>query len=98
MTKENTPFDEWLMRRGVQTQTSVANTAPHVRDMLEGAWKAAQSVFGKQAKPEHALTLLPLLLDAAAAERRLLQDEGAAQTTGDTTRSPSNRQAPRKGR
>lgn len=91
--KENTPFDAWLERRGTQARTSVARSAPEVRDMLEGAWKAAQSVFGKRAAPEHAVMLLPIFLARADAERQQLQDEAAARSTAGSAPPAARRTA-----
>lgn len=92
------PFNEWLDRKTVRAKTSVANSAPEIRDMLEGAWKAAQSVFGKAARPEHAITMLPIFLARADAERQRLRDEIAARTTAETTPPSKRRVAPPKDR
>lgn len=81
--KDTDPFDAMLEYKAVQAKTSVAQSAPEVRDMLKLAWTAAQSVFGKAARPEHAVMLLPVFLSRADAERQRLQHEIAARTAGD---------------
>lgn len=74
---ETDPFDEHLDRRAVKRMTSVVSTAPYVVDVLKLAWAGARSSFGEQARPEHALMLLPHLLAAAEAERREIRSAGA---------------------
>lgn len=88
-------FNEWLDRKGVRAKTSVANSAPEIRDMLEGAWRAAQSVFGKAARPEHAVMMLPTFLARADAERQQLRDESAARMSAETAPPSKPRRAPR---
>lgn len=92
--KDDDPFNAWLERRGVQAKTSVARSAPEVRDMLACAWAAAQSVFGKRAQPEHAVMLLPTFLARADAERQLLLAEYKAQTSAESA-PPAKRRAVR---
>lgn len=82
-------FDHWLDRPGVQRQTFIRDASIEARDTLDGAWAAVQCVFGSQARPEHALTLLPLVLQRADAARQALRSELAAQTPGETTPPPA---------
>ncbi|KQP22950.1 hypothetical protein [Pseudorhodoferax sp. Leaf267] len=49
-----------------------------VTETLEFMWSATQAVFGDQAKPEHAIALLPYALDALEV-RRLLAEEASRQ-------------------
>ncbi len=44
-----------------------------VTETLEFMWSATQAVFGDQARPEHAIALLPFAMDALEV-RRLLED------------------------
>lgn len=74
------PFDRLLETPSVQRQTSVARSAPEVVDMLNLAWAGVRAVFESKARPEHALTLLPVLLERADAERQRLRAEAAGQT------------------
>lgn len=67
--KIDNPFDTALASQK-QIPTSVRDAAIHTIDTLDLAWKGVQAVFEKDAKPEHALTLLPLLLQRADEERR----------------------------
>ena len=92
--KDTDPFDAMLEYKAVQAKTSVARSAPEVRDMLKLAWTAAQSVFGKAARPEHAVMLLPTFLNRADAERQRLQREAEARTPDAPTpraRTPRSR-------
>jgi hypothetical protein len=82
--KIDNPFDKKIALPQVQRMTSVVNTVPFVVDTLELAWAGAQSVFEKQAKPEHALMLLPILLQRIDAERQRLRDEARLQMEGGT--------------
>jgi len=52
-------------------------------DTLDLAWKGVKAVFEEQAKPEHALMLLPVFLARADAERQRRQDEIHARTAGE---------------
>lgn len=51
-------------------------------DTLDLCWAAAQSVFEKHARPEHALALLPMFIAQAAVEHQRRLSEIAAQTQG----------------
>ena len=92
--KDTDPFDAMLAYKAVQARTSVARSAPEVRDMLKLAWTAAQSVFGKAAKPEHAVMLLPVFLSQAAAGRQQLQREISARTEAESTPPARTRRSP----
>jgi hypothetical protein len=82
--KRDNPFDKKMALPQVQRMTSVVNTVPFVVDTLELAWAGVQSVFDDQAKPEHALMLLPTLLQRIDAERQLLRAEARLQMEGET--------------
>jgi hypothetical protein len=73
-------FDHWLERPGVRQKTFTVDAGIEARDTLQGCWLMAKSVFGDQARPEHAITLLPLLLDRADARRQSAQAAAAART------------------
>ena len=47
----------------------LAESAPEIANALDLAWGAAQAVFAEQARPEHAIMLVPLLLQRADARR-----------------------------
>lgn len=89
--KDNNPFDRLVDAPSVRRQTSVATSARHTVDMLNLAWAGAQAVFEKHAKPEHAIALLPILIQAAAAERQRLQDEIAARNAAESAPPPAKR-------
>lgn len=78
--KDDNPFDKKLALPSVRRTTSIANSAPFVVDTLELARAGVRSVFDEQAKPEHALILLPILLQRADEERQRLRDEAGSQT------------------
>ncbi len=63
----------------IKTQTlmpsSMRDAAIELGDTLDLCWAAAQAVFGAKARPEHALTLLPMFMQRADAKRQQLQDE-----------------------
>ena len=88
------PFD-----RALKAQTDMPkymNTAArHLTDTLDLAWAAAQAVFKKHARPEHALALLPMFIARADAERQQLLDEARLRMGGGTTRRPGRKGAPR---
>jgi hypothetical protein len=96
--RDDDPFDAWLELKGTQAKTSVARSAPEVRDMLKCAWTAARSVFGKAAKPEHAVMLLPHFLAAATTERQRLLAEIEARTKAEAKPPRKSPPAPRKDR
>jgi len=67
--KQDNPFD-----RKIELQKSMPafnrDAAVELTDTLDLCWVAAQSVFGKKALPEHALTLLPMFMQRADAKRQ----------------------------
>ena len=73
-------FDRWLALPGVQRRTSIVEASVDARDTLKGCWHAVRSVFGTDARPEHALTLLPLVLARADAARRRSPGADASQS------------------
>lgn len=73
-------FDHWLELPGVRRQSFIVDASVEARDTLVGCWHAANSVFGDSAKPEHALMLLPLVLQRADAARRQARETPADQT------------------
>ena len=91
------PFDKKLEAQARTMPDSVRDASIHVTDTLDIAWAAVQAVFERRATPEHALTLLPLLLTRIDAERQRLQDEAAAQM-GDGTQPPAAPPAGKVGR
>lgn len=54
-----------------------------VTETLEFMWSATQAVFGSQARPDHAIALLPYALDALEV-RRLLAEESAKRRVAST--------------
>lgn len=72
--KVNNPFDKALEAQK-QMPESMRTAATHTVDTLDLAWKGALAVFGAKAKPEHALMLLPTLLQRADAERQRRRGE-----------------------
>ena len=73
--KIKNPFDDKLEAQGNRIPDSIAVAAIEMNDTLDIAWASARSVFGTKAKPEHAVMLLPLLLQRADAERSRRQSE-----------------------
>jgi hypothetical protein len=67
--KLDNPFDRRLEAQKL-IPTSMRDSAIHVADTLDLAWAAVQAVFEGKAKPEHALTLLPVFLARADAARQ----------------------------
>jgi hypothetical protein len=67
--KEENPFDrKILLQKGRPSFDQ--NAAIELTATLDLCWAAAQSVFGKKAAPEHALTLLPMFMQRADAKRQ----------------------------
>lgn len=69
--KSNNPFD----RKIELNQSKLVfhrDAAIELTDTLDLCWAAAQSIFGKKALPEHALTLLPLFM--ARGDAKLQQE------------------------
>jgi hypothetical protein len=91
--KVDNPFDRRLEAQ-TKMPTSLRDAAIHITDTLDVAWAAAQAVFEKDATPEHALTLLPLFLERADAERRQRAESILTGRAG----APAPAPAARKGR
>ena len=83
--KATNPFDTAItVRKGMSATTRAA--AIELTDTLDLCWAAAQAVFEKQAKPEHALALLPMFMERSDAKRR--QQEAELMTH--TARAPTS--------
>lgn len=61
-------FDKKVSRPG--TPEHFQRGATETNDTLELAWASVRCIFGEQAKPEHALELLPIMLRQAEARYR----------------------------
>ena len=59
------PFDKKMELWGNSLPDSMKDAAVYVTDTLDLAWASAQAVFEDQAKPEHALKILELMLSEA---------------------------------
>jgi hypothetical protein len=79
--KPDNPFDKRLedLKR---MPLGLRDASIDVTDTLDLCWVAAQAVFEKAAKPEHALQLLPVFMAQAEAERRRLETESQARNQG----------------
>lgn len=71
MKSNNDPFTALLTRQKSMPQ-HVRDSAIELTDTLDACRAAVMSVFGDQAKPEHALALLPLLIERADAKHQRL--------------------------
>jgi hypothetical protein len=91
--RDDNPFDKKIAMPQVQRMTSVVNTVPFLVDTMELVWAGVQSVFEEQAKPEHAITLFPLVLQRIDAERQLLRDEARLQMEDEAPAPTANRPA-----
>lgn len=58
------PFDRRLELQK-RTPQEIADATIELADTLKLCWAAAQSAFDTQAKPEHALALLPMVMQRA---------------------------------
>lgn len=72
--KIDNPFDAKL-ESAKRMPESMRTAATFAVDTLELAWAGVQAVFEDQAKPEHAIALLPMLLERADAERQRRSDQ-----------------------
>ena len=61
-------FDKAISRRGIPEHFKKA--AVELNDTLVLCWASAQAVFGDQARPEHAISLLPQYMERADAKDR----------------------------
>ena len=59
--KVNNPFDTAITVRK-RMPTTIRDAAIELTDTLDLCWAAARAVFEKQAKPEHAIALLPMFM------------------------------------
>ena len=67
--KENNPFDRKIeLQKGMPD--SIKDAAIELTETLDLCWATAASVFEDKAQPEHALTLLPMLIERADAKRQ----------------------------
>lgn len=65
--KADNPFDR-LIKSNALFPPGYRDAVIDINDTLYVCWVSAQSVFGRAARPEHALAMLPIALEAA--ERR----------------------------
>lgn len=77
--KANNPFDTAITVRKRMPAT-IRDAAIELTDTLDLCWAAAQAVFEKQAKPEHAIALLPMFMERSDAKRRQQEAEALAHT------------------
>jgi hypothetical protein len=77
--KLKNPFDTAITARK-RMPTTVRDAAIELTDTLDLCWAAAQAVFEKQAKPEHAIALLPMFMERSDAKRRQEEAEALAYT------------------
>lgn len=90
------PFDRKVAANQHLPESTLAAMVD-VTDTLDFMWASAQAVFGKAAKPEHAIALLPLALAALDEKRQLREGEfrkrtRAAAKQGQAARTSSTRQ------
>jgi len=90
--KLDNPFDKKLEAQKTVPE-SIKVGAIKAVDTLDLAWAGVMAVFGSKAKPEHALMLLPILLEQAEAERRRRSERVGARKASESTPT-----APRKSR
>ena len=60
-----------MIEEDPQMEQALRDAAIDTADALDLCWAAAQAVFQKQAKPEHALAILSLLMAQVDAKRLL---------------------------
>ncbi len=72
MRKDN-PFDKALAAQDGRIPDSLHSAAVETTDTLDLCWNAVRAVFGAKARPEHALSLLPVFIERAAEKRRQLR-------------------------
>ncbi len=93
--KATNPFDTAItVRKGMSAATRAA--AIELTDTLDLCWAAAQAVFEKQAKPEHAIALLPMFMERSDAKRRQQEAELMKHTARAST-PPSTRRRKTRG-
>jgi hypothetical protein len=77
--KTTNPFDTAITVQKRMPE-SIRDAAIELTDTLDLCWAAARAVFEKQAKPEHAIALLPMFMERADAKRRQQEAEAMAYT------------------
>lgn len=85
-----TKFDIAVSKPGVQRNPHFRDAAVEVNDTLVLCCATAQSVFGKDADPRHAIALLPLVIERADAKRRQEEAEALAHTPGEASPPPNS--------
>lgn len=77
--KINNPFDTAITVQKRMPST-IRDAAIELTDTLDLCWAAARAVFEKQAKPEHAIALLPMFMERSDAKRRQQEAEALSYT------------------
>lgn len=75
--KIENPFDTAITVRK-QMPATIRDAAIELTDTLDLCWAAARAVFEKQAKPEHAIALLPMFMQRSDAKRQQQEAEALA--------------------
>lgn len=88
--KTRNPFDTAISARKRMPNT-IRDAAIELTDTLDLCWAAAQAVFEKQAKPEHAIALLPMFMERSDAKRRQEEAEALSYTPPSQTPAASRR-------
>ncbi len=87
------PFDTKLeASKGMPSHFREA--AVELTDTLDVCWAAAQTVFGKSAKPEHAIALLPMFIARADEKLRLTLASFGRNMAGELEPAPTGRTRP----
>lgn len=84
--KMKNPFDTKLEAQK-RIPTSIRDSAIELTDTLDLCWAAARAVFEKDAVPEHALALLPMVIERADARRQQVIDDFRARMAGEKPQS-----------
>lgn len=92
--KVENPFDRKIQVQKLMPE-SIKDAAIELTDTLDLCWAAAQAVFEKRAKPEHALALLPMFMERSDAKRQQTLSRLGVQTDGAPSKSANSR-APKK--
>lgn len=95
MKDSATRFDK-LLTSQKRMPEEVKASAILFADTLDLCWAAAQAVFEKQAKPEHAIAMLPWVMQRADDERRLEEARLLSNTGAEATPTAKKRR-PRRG-
>jgi hypothetical protein len=95
--KVKNPFDLKIeVQKGMPSD--IRDAAIVLTDTLDLCWAAAQAVFEKQAKPEHAIALLPMFMGRADAKRQQAEADYKAHAdavAGQLAAKPSRRRKPK---